>query len=219
VTEIVAEISGNHGGSLANALRLIHEAKAAGADAVKFQCFSPSQLAKKRAGIEWEGKTQSFMDLLTLYSKTCTLWTWFPELIAQAGFVGIPWFSSVFHPDDVAFLETLDCPRYKISAYEMLDGDLINAVMATGKPIVMSVRSMLGLTILAATDYDGSTSSFGLSDHDPDAIYRIVNADTFDYPMVERHLRLPDVETPDAAFSSTPEEFATYVAAIRKAAA
>jgi sialic acid synthase SpsE len=219
MTEIVAEISGNHGGKLVNALRLIHEAKAAGADAVKFQCFEPERLTRKRLGIEWEGYIPQWDSLLKLYKQTHTPQEWFPELIAQAGFVGIPWFSSVFHPDDVTFLETLDCPRYKISAYEMLDGDLINAVMATGKPIIMSVRSMLRLTILAASDYDGSTSPFGLSDHDPDAIYRIVNADTFDYPMVERHLRLPDVETPDAAFSSTPKEFAAYVAAIRKAAA
>lgn len=216
MTEIVAEISGNHGGKLANALRLIHEAKAAGADAVKFQCYSPVRLAAKRVGITWNGKKMTYGDLEALYKVTYTPPYWFPELIAQAGYVNIPWFSSVFDPADVAFLETFDCPRYKISAYEMLDGDLINAVVRTGKPIVMSVRPRPGLTILTASNYDGTYEQLGLSDHVPGSSF---GGSLYGCPMIERHLRLPDVETPDAAFSSTPEEFAAYVAAIRKAAA
>lgn len=210
MTEIVAEISGSHGGELRNALKLIAEAKRAGADTVKFQCFDPGRLAKKREGIFWDGKAQSFSSLFNLYKKTWTPQKWFKELIAQSALVGIPWFSSVFDPQDVAFLETCGCPRYKISAYEMLDGDLINAVKATGKPIVMSVRPREGLTILQASEYNGSFRNLGLSDHTPCGL--IARG-----PMVERHLRLPGVDTPDAEFSATPKEFADYVKAIRSA--
>jgi len=209
MTEVVCEISGNHGGLLSNALHLIRCAKEAGADAVKFQCFEPAHLAHQRMGIEWQGKIQNFPELFALYKQTCTPREWFPHLIAEANQIGIPWFSSVFHPNDVAFLETLNCPRYKISAYEMLDGDLINAVVATGKPIVMSVRPRSGLTILAATDYGKTGEQLGFSDH------TIEGVPSPGSPYVERHIRLPDVDTPDAAFSSTPEEFAAYVKAIR----
>src|SRR5262249_14491820 len=138
MTEIVAEISGNHGGKLENAVRLIKAAKEAGADAVKFQCFDPMQLAFQRTEIEWDGKIRSYVELHELYRKTYTPRDWFPALIYETNANGIPWFSSVFHPNDVAFLQLFHCPRYKISAYEMLDGDLINAVVATGKPIVIS---------------------------------------------------------------------------------
>jgi pseudaminic acid synthase len=215
MTEVVCEISGNHGGSLANAARLIQEAAACGADAVKFQCFQAERLAAKRAknprvvqlANDFHGQS-----LLDLYKKTHTPRAWFPSLIAVAEFAGIPWFSSVFDVDDVYFLETLDCPRYKISAFEMLDGDLINAVVATGKPIVMSVRPMDGVTILRATEYDGKCDSgLGVSDHSPDM--RFISHRC---PMVERHLRLPDVPSPDDAFSSTPDEFREYVKAIRE---
>jgi len=209
MTEIVAEISGNHGGKLDNAIRLIDIAKSCGADAVKFQCFDPEQLARKREGIHWQGIEMTFDMLLDLYSKTQTPEIWFPHLAYEANHIGIPWFSSVFHPDDVAFLETLNCPRYKISAYEMLDGHLINAVVATGKPIVMSVRPREGLTILAATDYGRTGEQLGFSDH------TIEGVPSPGSPYVERHIRLPDIDTPDAAFSSTPEEFAAYVKAIR----
>jgi len=211
MTEIVAEISGNHGGKLENALRLIQAAKDAGADAVKFQCFDCYLLADKRfrAGISWEGRKMEFNDLLQLYSKTETPQSWFPTLINKAQTLQLPWFSSVFHSFTVTFLETLNCPRYKISAYEMLDGDLINAVVATGKPIVMSVRPREGLTILAATDYGKTGEQLGFSDH------TIEGVPSSGGPYVERHIRLPDVDTPDAAFSSTPDEFAAYVKAIR----
>jgi N-acetylneuraminate synthase len=214
MTEIVAEISGAHGGDRNNALRLISEAKAAGADAVKFQCFQAERLALKRSNhsravalaSDFHGAT-----LLDLYRATQTPREWFPDLIARAYREGVAWFSSVFDPDDVAFLETLDCPRYKISAFEMLDGDLINAVVATGKPIVMSIRPMDGLTILRATEYDGKEdTALGISDHSNNM--RFIS---YRCPMVERHLQLPDVPSPDDFFSSTPNDFRRYVAAIR----
>lgn len=214
MTEIVAEISGNHAGNLNNALRLISEAKAAGADAVKFQAFIPERLAEKRAknprvvalANDFHGRS-----LLDLYHETHTPREWFPDLIARAYRESLPWFSSVFDPDDVAFLETLGCPRYKISAFEMLDGDLINAVVATGKPIVMSIRPRDGLTILRATEYDDRTDgAIGISDHS--ANMRFIS---YRCPMVERHIRLVGVPSPDDSFSSTPEEFRGYVKTIR----
>jgi len=209
IPEIVAELSGNHGGKMSNALRLISEAKRAGADAVKFQCFEPEALAAKRVGITWHGQRMDYANLLSLYQKTHTPKGWFPLMIARCEYLGIEWLASAFSPDDVAFLETVGCPRYKISAYEMLDGDLINAVVATGKPIIMSVRSTDRVTVLEATDYDGNTS-LGLSDHSH-AVFPTWKG----RPMIERHIMLDDVPNEDEEFSSNPEEFARYVEMVR----
>lgn len=213
-TEVVCDLSGCHGGSYLNALRLISEAKAAGADAIKWQAFMPEQLAAKRAKnprVVALAKDFHGRSLLDLYRETYTPREWFEPMIEHAKSVDIPWFSSVFSPDDVAFLEMLNCPRYKISAFEMLDGDLINAVVATGKPIIISVRPVDGVTILRATEYDDKEDgALGVSDHS--ANMRFVS---YRCPMVERHLRLPDVPCHDEAFSSTPDEFREYVKAIR----
>jgi len=209
VPEIVAEISGNHCGRIENALRLIAEAKRAGANAVKFQCFEPEALAIKRLGVVWKGSRLTYQQLLSLYRKTHTPKSWFPELIQHCANVGVNWFASVFSPEDVAFLETVGCPRYKISAYEMLDGDLINAVVATGKPIIMSVRPTDRVTVMEATDYDGNLIPLGLSDHSMGGVLSRTR------PMIERHLMLDNVPNEDQAFSSTPDEFAEYVEAIR----
>ena len=214
MTEIVAEIAGCHNGDINNAVRLIQEAKRAGADAVKLQCFEPKRLAAKRSKnkrvVELAANFHQ-RDLLSLYQEIHTPKIWFPTLIRIAQMESIPWFSSVFSPEDVAFLETLDCPRYKISAFEMLDGDLINAVVATGKPIIISVRPVDGVTILRATEYDDKEDgALGVSDHSANMQFV-----SYRCPMVERHLRLPDVPCHDEAFSSTPDEFREYVKAIR----
>jgi sialic acid synthase SpsE len=214
MTEVVAEISGCHNGDINNAVRLIREAKRAGADAVKLQCFEPKRLAAKRSKsrrvVELAANFHQ-RDLLSLYQEIHTPKIWFPTLIRIAQMESIPWLSSVFDPEDVAFLEMLNCPRYKISAFEMLDGDLINAVVATGKPIIISVRPVDGVTILRATEYDDKEDgALGVSDHS--ANMRFVS---YRCPMVERHLRLPDVPCHDEAFSSTPDEFREYVKTIR----
>ena len=43
-TYIIAEIGGNHNGSIAIAKKLIKKSKESGADAVKFQTFEPKEL-------------------------------------------------------------------------------------------------------------------------------------------------------------------------------
>lgn len=212
MTEVVAELSGNHGGSLGNALELIVQAKQAGADSVKFQCFDPTRLAARRGArgdvLDLAETMFGGADLIDLYRRVHTPWTWFPYLIDQCREVDIAWFSSVFDPLDVAFLETLDCPRYKISAFEMLDWDIIKAVRETGKPIVMSVRPRPGITILQASDYEGEIVPLGLSAHGP-------IAPAPDTPMVEYHLKLDNVETPDSAFSLTAAELAVGIRHIK----
>lgn len=199
LTEVVAEISGNHGGSLKNALELVRQAKWAGADAVKFQCFNPERLAEKRSKNPEVLALAGGVPLIDLYSKTHTPRDWFPALIEEARSQDIAWFSSVFDPLDVDFLEHFDCPRYKISAFEMLDWELIKAVKETGKPIVMSVRSTKNVQILLANNYDGSDAGHGYSDHSGCIIPR-------DAPMIEWHLKLTGVVTPDSEFSITADE-------------
>src|SRR6267142_1063757 len=165
MTEVVAEISGSHGGSLDNALRLILDANEAGADAVKFQCFDPERLAARRANNPEGMALAGGVPLVRLYRRTHTPQWWFSKMISHAETYGMKWFSSVFDPDDVAFLEMLGCPRYKISAFEMLDWDIIRAFREPGGPAVLWVGPVRGLPIRRATDYSGGRAPRGLPAH------------------------------------------------------
>ena len=81
---IIAEISGNHGGSLEKALKLIEKAKQIGADAVKLQTYTADTMTLNSdkpifkdclKGTLWEGKT-----LYELYSKAYTPWEWHEKM-------------------------------------------------------------------------------------------------------------------------------------------
>lgn len=136
----VAEISGNHGGSLEKADELIYWAKEAGAHAVKFQCYDPESLTidcdndyfRIRGG-PWNGKT-----FHQLYQEAATPLAWLPLLAKEAQNQHIPWFASVFCDRGLAVLESLGCGAYKVASMEIGHTGLIRAIAQTQKPIVIS---------------------------------------------------------------------------------
>lgn len=136
----VAEISGNHLGSLDRALILILAAKMASADAVKFQCYEADTITIDHDGhgfiLEdgpWKGRK-----LYDLYREAQTPFKWFPKLFEQAEKAGITAFASVFDNSSIDLLEGLGCPAYKISSFEITDIPLIEYAAKTGKPLIIS---------------------------------------------------------------------------------
>jgi len=137
---IVAEISANHGQIFTRAVSLIKEAKKCGADAVKFQTYTPDTLTldedNKYFRIDhprWRGKT-----LHQLYEKAFTPWKWFKLLKRVADDAGIVFFSTAFDTTSVEFLEGLDVPIHKISSFELVDLALIGYAAKTGKALMLS---------------------------------------------------------------------------------
>jgi pseudaminic acid synthase len=137
---IVAEISANHGQSFKRAVALIKKAKEAGADAVKFQCYTPDTLTincdNKYFRIKhhkWGGQT-----LYQLYQKAYTPWNWLKELKKIAEDLGLVFFATAFDKTAVDFLEDLDVPIHKIASFELVDLPLIEYIAKTKKPLILS---------------------------------------------------------------------------------
>lgn len=129
---IIADISGNHNQDLATARALVIATKASGCDAVKFQTYKPEHLTMPNLG------TYKGRDLWELYTSICMPYEWYPELFALARELRLTAFTTVFCPDDIDWLEALGCPAYKVGSYDINYLRLLDAVRATGKPVMVS---------------------------------------------------------------------------------
>lgn len=149
---IIAEMSGNHNQSLERAIKIIEAAAEAGVDAVKLQTYTADTITIDKRDGEffisdpnslWAGRS-----LYELYQEAYTPWEWQEKLFARCKELGIICFSTPFDPTAVDFLETLNCPIYKIASFENIDLPLIKKIAKLGKPIIAST----GMATLSELD-------------------------------------------------------------------
>ncbi len=147
---VIAEIGSNHDGSLDQALRLIEAAAGAGAQAVKFQSFTQDTLVSPIA--------ERLRGAFTPHELPDD---WLPVLAECARVNEIAFMSTPFDLRSVDRLNEIGVPAFKIASGDLTNHLLLEAVAATGKPIVISsgaaylgdIETSLGvLSTAGATD-------------------------------------------------------------------
>jgi sialic acid synthase SpsE len=135
---LVGEIGINHNGSVDLALELVDAAKEAGFNAVKFQkrtpriCVPPGQ---------WDLPRQTPWGDMTYLEYRHRLefdHAAYQAIDAHCRAVGIAWFASPWDVPSVEFLEQFDPPAHKIASPCLTDTELLKAVNATGRTVILS---------------------------------------------------------------------------------
>lgn len=218
-TQIIAEIGQNHNGDIECAKQLVRLAKEAGADVAKFQVFDARALfdpSPRNPWFDYNCATELRRDDVMRLADHCRG-------------LEIEFMASVFDVERIQWLEEAGVKRYKIASRSLADKDLVAAVAATGKPVLVSLGAWQGSTFpeIAAVggveflycvskyptpleDLKLSTVDFqryaGFSDHSL-GITAACGAFVLGARILEKHLTLDkNAYGPDHAGSMTPEE-------------
>jgi N-acetylneuraminate synthase/N,N'-diacetyllegionaminate synthase len=136
---VIAEIGVNHNGDAALAHRLIEAAVAAGADAVKFQAFSPDLVASSVAPqAAYQAERAAAASQREMLSRLALDAATFAGLRSHSDEQGIVFMASPFDEPSVRMLADLGVPAIKVASGEVTNPALLASVAATGLPILMS---------------------------------------------------------------------------------
>ena len=129
MTEIIAEIGINFGGDICIAETLIEQAKSAGADVAKFQCYVPEKTLDRSLFDDkmWDHikKTELTFEDTKRLKEYCDK-------------TGIEFMASAFDLERLQWLEDLGVKRHKIASRSIYDTRYVEAVQATGKEYLVS---------------------------------------------------------------------------------
>lgn len=236
---IVAEAGVNHLGDRAKMLALCDAAKAAGADAVKFQAYDTERLCTRR----WTDIRNVPLDTINLLRDSELSDADLDAIAAHCKAIGIKWFASVFDPSQIERVLSRGACALKIGHAERNYGELVSAARRSGKRFWISVvpgdhpgrGGMWRNTVLCTPEYPATSPPRlqtvgdahpideweemdpgykGFSSHYTD--YRIPAAAALrGAEYIEAHLKLSD-DDPEAAWSLSPDDFAAMVKLIRE---
>ena len=138
-TFVIAEAGVNHNGDLALALKLADAARAAGADAVKFQTFRAEDVVTASApAADYQrantGATSQFAMIKALELDEAG----HDRVARHCADIGIEFFSTPFSPQAVDLLAGLGVRRLKLPSGEITNRPLLAKAAATGLPLLLS---------------------------------------------------------------------------------
>lgn len=199
---VVAEVGINHNGELERALEMIHVAKSAGCDAVKFQTFKatefindPSQMFTYRS----QGKeiTESMLAMFQRYELPASTWK---VIKAECEKVGIVFFSTPQNRSDLDLLLRVGVPAVKVGSDDFTNLPLLKSYAQSGLPLILST----GMSDLAEAHQ--ALEAVGALDDYP----LILLVCTSQYPTPPSDANLTRITTLRAAFPMVPIGFSDH---------
>ena len=232
--QIIAEIGISHGGNMELAKDMITIAKKMGADCVKFQLYEVDKLFPDKQIIA-QGK-----NWYEEVKKTELIYEQVARLAAYCRTIDIEFMGSCYDLERLSWLEEVGVKRHKVGSRANKDIELIKAMTATNKPILISTNYPMDFYYpLSASDanlfvlyciphyptelselqfdkVDFNSHYTGVSDHTRGVTAAKI-ALSRGCKILEKHFCLKrDDSNPDMICSITPEELKTLVKFAKK---
>ena len=159
---VIAEIGNNHNGSFELALEMVDAAHEAGANCVKFQMRNMSSVYRKKS-LAKQGEdlgTEYVLDLLERFQLSQDEHKQVAKYCEDKGvlYMCTPWDS-----DSIVALEALDVQAYKVASADLTNLPLIEKLIATRKPLILSTGMSSVEEIKITTSFLNSRNAeFGL---------------------------------------------------------
>ena len=188
---VIAEIGLNHNGDVEIAKQLVDVAADSGAQAVKFQkrtpaISTPEHMKNTPRETPWGTMTYLEYRYRVEFNREQYI-----EIGDYATVRGLDWFASPWDVPSVHFLDDLNVVAHKVASASVTDITLLEALAATGKPIILST----GMSTLDEID----------------AAVRILGSDnlvmlhaTSTYPLPAEEANLATITTLQKRYGSVP---------------
>lgn len=138
-TFVIAEIGVNHDGSVDRAIELVRHAAAGGADAVKLQIFSATQLVHPSSGMaEYQQSRVSDADVASMLKRYELSREELIKVVSVIRELRLTPLATPFSPADVDVIEELNLPAVKIASPDLVNRVLLERAAASGKPLLLS---------------------------------------------------------------------------------
>lgn len=136
----IAEVGINHNGDISIAKKMIDAAKAAGADAVKFQTFKAAEFCgdpEQNFTYKSQGKevTESMLKMFERYELSDHEWQ---EIKNYCDLTGVVFFSTPQNESDLKLLMNLGVPAVKIGSDDFTNLPLIHSFSKANLPVILS---------------------------------------------------------------------------------
>lgn len=135
---VIAELGVNHDGDVAKALALTALAHEAGADAVKLQLFEAKRLMSRASVLAAYQAQAGETNPIEMLSRLELSLSEMAKVVQLAHRLGMHALVSVFSVELVEVAEQLPWDGYKTASPDIINKPLLEALAATGKPLIVS---------------------------------------------------------------------------------
>lgn len=135
---VIAELGVNHDGSVDRAVELVGVAADAGADAVKLQLFDADLLMSRSAKLAAYQRAAGEDDPVAMLRRLQLCASDMRPVIEEARRRGLHAIVTVFSTDLVEEAEGLGWDAYKTASPDIVHKPLLESLMRTGKPLIVS---------------------------------------------------------------------------------